>query len=163
MDLWGRLSNPDEAVETLAGQGSRASRRSENTPSEGPNRASELSIDGALEERGRLSNPVQRRLPATEIDVLVGLYRDGSSIDALARTYQVHRTTVIHHLDQAGITRRRIVRKMTDESVAVAAARYEQGASLAVVADEFGVHQRTLARELRQVGAPIRPRRGWTK
>ena len=57
----------------------------------------------------------------------------GASIDALACRYEVHRTTVIHHLDRAGIARRRVFRKMTDESVALAAARYEQGASLAVV------------------------------
>jgi hypothetical protein len=66
----------------------------------------------------------------------------------------------IHHLDRAGIARRRVVRKMTDESVALAAARYEQGASLAVVASEFGVHQRTLAMELRRAGVLIRPRHG---
>ena len=70
-------------------------------------------------------------------------------------------TTVIHHLDQAGIVRRRVVPKMTDESVALAAARYEPGASLAVEAHELGVHQRTLARELRRSGASIRARRGW--
>ena len=115
------------------------------------------------EEAGRLSNPVQRRLQSTDIDALVGLYQEGASIDGLARRYQLHRTTVIHHLDRAGITRRRVVRKMTDESVALAAARYEQGASLAVVANEFRVHQRTLARELRQAGASIRLRRGRTK
>ena len=112
---------------------------------------------------GRLSNPVQRRLSQAESDALVGLYRDGSSIDALARKYRVHRTTVIHHLDRAGIARQRVIRKMTDESVALAAARYEEGASLALVANEFGVHQRTLARELRRAGASIRPRRGWSR
>ena len=84
-------------------------------------------------------------------------------MDGLARRYGVHRTTVIHHLDQAGITRRRVVRKMTNASVALAAARYEQGASLATVANEFGVHQRTPARELRRVGTSIRPRRGWSR
>ena len=161
MDLWGRLSNPDEALETLTGQGSRASRRSPNTPSEGPHRASDPSVDVVPEERGRLSNPVQRRLSRADIEQLIQLYRDGASIDELARRYEVHRTTVIHHLDQAGIARRRLVRKMTDDSVALAAARYEKGASLAVVASEFGVHQRTLARELRRAGASIRPRRGW--
>ena len=81
----------------------------------------------------------------------------------LARRYGIHRTTVIHHLDRAGIERRRLVRKMTDESVALAATRYAQGASLVVVASEFEVHQRTLARELRNAGAPIRRRRGWTR
>ena len=60
------------------------------------------------------------------------------SIDGLASRYEVHRTTVIHHLDHAGVTRRRVARKMTDESVALAAARYKEGASLAIVANEFG-------------------------
>ena len=161
VDLWGRLSNPDEAVETLAVQGSRASRGARETPNEGPKQASDPSGDAAPEERGRLSNPVQRRLPTSDVDALVGLYQGGSSIDVLARRYRVHRTTVIHHLDQAGVARRPVVRKMTDESVALAAARYEQGASLAVVASEFGIHQRTLARELRQAGTSIRARRGW--
>ena len=160
VDLWGRLSNPDENVETLAGQGSRASRGSRNTPGDGPKRASGPSVDVVPEERGRLSNPVQRRLTGAQIAQLIDLYQEGASIDALARRYEVHRTTVIHHLDQAGIARRRVVRKMNDELVVLAAARYEHGASLAVVASEFGVHQRTLARELRRAGASIRPRRG---
>ena len=163
VDLWGRLSNPNDTVETLAGQGSRASRGSLDTASEGPNRTSEPSGEAVPEERGRLSNPVQRRLSQGEIKQLIHRYREGASIDGLARRYGIHRTTVIHHLDQAGVARRRVVRKMTDESVAVAAAQYGQGASLAVVADAFGVHQRTLARELRRAGAPIRPRRGWIK
>ncbi len=113
------------------------------------------------EEKRRLSNPVQRRLSRAEIEALIVRYREGASIDGLARLYEVHRTTVIHHLNQAGIARRRVVRKLTDESVARAAARYEEGASLAVVASQFGVHQRTLASELRRAGALIRPRRGW--
>jgi transposase-like protein len=106
---------------------------------------------------------VQRRLSRPEIEQLIHRYRKGDSIDDLARRYGVHRTTVIHHLDQAGVTRRRVVRKMNDKSVARAAARYEQGASLAVVASEFGVHQRTLARELRRAGTEIRLRRGWRR
>ena len=158
--LRGRLSNPDETVETLAGQGSRASKGSRNTLDEGPKRASDPSEDAVPGERGRLSNPVQRRLSRAEIEQLIDHYRGGVSIDGLARLYEVHRTTVIHHLDRAGVARRRVVRTMTDESVAMAAARYKPGASLAVVASEFGVHQRTLARELRRAGASIRARRG---
>ena len=106
---------------------------------------------------------MRRRLSEGEIDRLTQLYREGGSIDGLARRYEVHRATVIHHLDQAGIARRRVVRKMTDKSVAHGAARYEQGASLAVVANEFGVHQRTLAGELRRARVAIRPRRGWRR
>ncbi len=106
---------------------------------------------------------MQRRLSRAEIQQLIQFYREGASSDGLARRYQVHRTTVIHHLDQADITRRHVVRKMTDESVAMAAARYEQGASHAVVAIQFGVHQRTLAKDLRRAGASLRPRRGWRR
>ena len=72
----------------------------------------------------------------------------------------MNRTTIITHLDRAGIERRRVARKMTDDSVATAATRYGKGTSLAIVAKEFDVHSRTLAREFRQAGVPIRPRRG---
>ena len=60
---------------------------------------------------------MQRGLSQAEIDRLIDRYRDSVSIDGLARRYEVHRTTVIHHLDQARITPRRVARKMTDESV----------------------------------------------
>ena len=116
---------------------------------------------GSLEQRGRLSNPVQRRLSVADIGDLCRLYREGASIDALARQYKVNRTTVITHLDRLGIERRRVARKMTDDSVATAATRYGQGASLTIVAQEFGVHARTLAREFHRAGVAIRPRLGW--
>ena len=148
-------------MDTIADQG-RSERRC-------PPRASQATATQAgthrrvvpQEERGRLSNPAQRRLPRAEIEQLIDLYRDGDSIDTLAHRYKVHRTTVMHHLAQAGIARRRTVRKMTDQSVSVDAAQYEAGASLAVVASAFGVHDRTLAREFRGARVPIRPRRGW--
>jgi hypothetical protein len=57
VDLWGRLSNPPETLESLAG-------------------------------------------PGVE-----------SSIDELARSLGVNRTTIITHLDQHGVPRRRVVRK----------------------------------------------------
>lgn len=110
---------------------------------------------------GRLSNPVQRRLSQAEIEQLVDQYRAGASIEMLARRYEVHRTTVMAHLERAGIARRRVVRKLTGQSVAVATAQYETGASLADVASAFGVHDRTLAREFHRTGVPIRPRRSW--
>ena len=59
------------------------------------------SQDWLPEEKGRLSNPVQRRLSPTEIDnMIVELYAEGSSIDPLARRYGVHRNTIIKHLDE---------------------------------------------------------------
>jgi lambda repressor-like predicted transcriptional regulator len=163
VDLLGRLSNPPATLESVPEQGVHTAPPPMRTTSNGLKRPSELRGPGDPEEKGRLSNRVQRRLSAAEIEQLIRLHPQGASIDALACRYQVHRTTVIHHLDRAGIARRRVVRKMTDESVALAAARYEQGASLALVASEFGVHQRTLTRELRRAGASIRPRRGWRR
>jgi hypothetical protein len=87
-------------------------------------------------------------------------YSEGRSIDALARQFEVNRTTIVTHLDRAGIERRRVARKMTDDSVAMAATRYGQGASLAVVAQEFDVRGRILAREFCQPGVSIRSRHG---
>ena len=113
------------------------------------------------EQRGRLSNPVQRRLSEAEVGELCHLYCGGASINALARQYKVNRTTIIGHLDRAGIARRRVARKMSDASIARAATRYGQGASLAVVAQEFGVHPGALSREFRRTGVSIRCRRGW--
>jgi AraC-like DNA-binding protein len=115
----GRLSNPPEAVTTIA-------------------------------EQGRSEPQHPRRV-----------VRAAPAIDALSRRYNVHRTTVMHHLNQSDVTRRKAARKMSDDTVALAAAQYAQGASLAAVASAFGVHERTLAREFRRAGVATRPRRGW--
>jgi hypothetical protein len=80
--------------------------------------------------------PVQRRLSAAGVDNLCARYVSGSSIDALARAHGVNRTTIIKHLDQHGVPRRRVVRKMTDALVAEAATNYRDGHSLATVADD---------------------------
>lgn len=161
VDLWGRLSNPGEAVKKLSDQGWSGPARDPDPVVE-PSQGHDFGLGaGPPEQKGRLSNPVQRRLADGEIDELIRGYGEGASIDGLARQCEVHRTTVITHLDRAGVARRRLVRKMTDDSVARAATRYGEGASLATVAQEFGVHARTLAREFRQSGVPIRPRRGW--
>jgi transcription initiation factor TFIIIB Brf1 subunit/transcription initiation factor TFIIB len=105
---------------------------------------------------------VQRRLSAADVDDISASYGNGSSIDELARSYRVNRTTIIKHLDQHGVARRRVVRKMTDALVAEAAVMYRDGHSLAAVADKFNIDTRTLGREFRTAAVPIRPRRGWT-
>ena len=161
MDLWGRLSNPPEVVETLAEQGSRASRR----VAEDRRRHAESGfrvLVGAPCRRKRdgfqtLSNdgcPTATRRARTRAT------STASSIDSLARRSS-HRTTVIHHLERRGVHAPAICRKMTDRSVRQAATRYESGESLMVVAARFGVDARTLAREFKRAGVPIRPRRGW--
>jgi AraC-like DNA-binding protein len=156
----GRLSNPPETLESVPEQGGWTAPPPRRTPSIGPKRPVRPPESGDLEEKGRLSNPVQRRLSANEIDELARLYREGASIDALGRRYGIHRTTIITHLDQREVPRRRVVRKMTDSLVARASERYAEGLSVAAVAAAFGVHERTLAREFRRSGTPIRARRG---
>jgi AraC-like DNA-binding protein len=118
------------------------------------------------ETPGRLSNPaprpVQQRLSANDIDDICATYVSGTSIDALARSHGINRTTIISHLDQHGVARRRVVRKMTDALVAEAAVEYLDGHSLAIVANKFNVAIRTLRREFNKAGIAIRPRQGWT-
>jgi hypothetical protein len=177
VDLWGRLSNPPETLESLTAQGVEHSREAHDKP---PKQAicSPTAPETDLQETpGRLSNPalatattpspqpprpVQRRLSATDVDDIARSYATGRSIDDLARSYGIHRTTIIKHLDQRAVPRRRVVRKMTDVLVAKAAVMYCDGHSLATVANRFKVDTRTLGREFRKAGVPIRPRRGWT-
>jgi len=160
VDLWGRLSNPSEILEKLSDQGWSSHERRPGADHGASQRANLGFATGSSQQRGRLSNPVQRRLSAADIGDLCGLYGEGASIDGLARRYEVNRTTIIAHLDRAGVARRRVARKMTDDSVARAATRYGEGASLAQVAQEYGVHARTLTREFQRAGMSIRPRHG---
>lgn len=147
-------------MESLAEQGSQRPQHHRRAVDDTRNRASEEASGALPEEKGRLSNPVQRRLPEATIDELVSAYRNGSSIDSLAAQLGVNRTTIIHHLDRNGVERRKAVRKMTDRSVQHAATHYRNGESLKKVAARFDVDARTLAREFRRAGIPVRPRRG---
>jgi len=165
VDLWGRLSNPPETLEALTVQGVATSREAHAEHVKQAICSPTGPESDVQEVPGRLSNPsprpVQRRLSAADISDICASYIAGSSIDALARARGVNRTTIITHLDQRDVPRRRVVRKMTDPPVAEAAARYRQGHSLAAVADQFNIDARTLAREFRKAGIAIRPRPGW--
>ena len=103
MDLWGRLSNPRPVVETLAEQGSVGRQRPRRGVADARTRASECSSGVVPEEEGRLSTPVQRRLSEAAIDDIVRAYIDGASIDSLAASLDVNRTTIISHVDRRGI------------------------------------------------------------
>lgn len=160
VDLAGRLSNPPDALVSALQQGLRQSPlRERATPiiHLGDSTDSESCV---LNIPGRLSNLVQRRLPHSEVERLVRTYVDGRSIDDLARNFGVHRTTVIRHLDESGISRRKVVRRMNDDLVAQAKTRYESGVSLARVAREFSVSPGTLRREFMKIEIAIRAR--WT-
>jgi hypothetical protein len=118
VDLMGRLSNPPETLACVADQGGYDDPLPRWTRSKSPKRPSAPRLSSIPKEKGQLSTPVQRRLSADEIDELARPYRDGASIDALGRRYDVHRTTVIGQLDRRGVPRRHSARKMTDSLVA---------------------------------------------
>jgi len=177
VDLRGRLSNPPKTLEALTVQGVATSREAHAEPAKQAICSPTGPESDVQEVPGRLSNPsvatdvppspppprpVQRRLSATDADDISGSYASGRSIDDLARSYGIHRTTIIRHLDRRAVPRRRVVRKMTDALVAKAAVMYLDGHSLATVANRFKVDTRTLSREFRKAGVLIRPRRGWT-
>lgn len=157
----GRLSNPSEAVKRLVLQGPGLDDPSRNASYEVPKRSFRNNSVVPIEEEGRLSNPVQKRLPTSIVDELVDDYVRGLTINTLAGRYNIHRTTVMTHLKSRGVERGRSIRKMSDASVAQAAILYAKGLSLAKVAKEFGVSEGTVTREFRSTGLLIRPRRGW--
>ena len=160
MDLKGRLSNPLEIAETLVAQGSEPI----GGPGEGAkiarNEDSEDPAGRPREEKGRLSNPSQRRLSPTDVDDLIAAYEAGSSISQLAVDFSVHRTTVTAHLDRHQIPRHHERVTWDDGTLREAAEMYASGLSLADVAERFGVDAQTVANRFRRAGVRVRPRRG---
>ena len=72
------------------------------TPVEKTNTRSEInSTQGGSRPRQK-----QRRLNETEVRELVEAYVAGATIAGLAKQWNIHRTTVMDHLDRAGIKRR---------------------------------------------------------
>ena len=81
----------------------------------------------------------------------------GASIDELAVTFGIHRTTVMTHLDRGGAERRTgLIELHLDEARGL----YESGSSLARVAEHFGVDAETVRRAFKNAGISLRPRRG---
>jgi DNA-binding CsgD family transcriptional regulator len=91
---------------------------------------------------------------------LVTSYASGTTVPQLASEYQIHRTTVMRHLEQQGIPRRPNVRKLSDAQVEEAGRMYVSGLSTANVGKHFGVNAETVRTHLRRAGVQIRPRRG---
>ncbi|GAA4182857.1 hypothetical protein GCM10022288_01390 [Gryllotalpicola kribbensis] len=57
-------------------------------------------------ESGTKQRQVQKRLGETAVASLIQLYREGETTYDLARRFEVHRSTVVRHLEKAGIRRR---------------------------------------------------------
>ena len=116
----------------------------------------------AVDLKGRLSNPPQRRLSPTDIDDVIAAYQAGATISQLAMEFGVHRTTLAGHLDRHGVPRHSEQTAWDDEILKEAAEQYTGGRSLADVAERFGIDAQTVANRFRLAGVPVRPRRGWS-
>ncbi len=102
--------------------------------------------------------PTQRqtRLTQSEIEMLIEDYRAGSTINALAEQYHIHRTTVMNHLRRNKVKTRRFHRGLNGGQVRRAAERYTFGMSLAQLGEEFGVDAEVIRREFIKLGLPRR-------
>lgn len=99
-----------------------------------------------------------RRVHPDQIEALVADYQAGPTCLDVARSYQVHRTTVLAVLERAGVPRRYQLRSA--EQAVVAAQLYEAGNSLVVVAAKFQVDASTIWRALRRAGVTLRDQHG---
>ena len=90
-----------------------------------------------------------RKLRDTQWAELVARFMAGETITALAKEFNVHRTTIHAHLDHCGISRSPTQRKLTDGQVTEAAGRYRDGDSLATIGGYLGVNATTVASALR--------------
>ena len=160
MDLKGRLSNPLEIAEALAAQGSERVGGSSGGVETTRVRPSDDRAERPREEKGRLSNPPQRRLSPSDIDDLVKAYQGGATIRQLAVEFGVHRTTVADHLDSRDVPRHHERTTWDDVMLRQAADLYATGLSLARVADRYDIDAQAVANRLRRAGIPIRSRRG---
>jgi len=96
-----------------------------------------------------------------EVASLVTAYRNGSTIQEVAKALKLHPQTVSVHLDRQGISKRK--HGLSSQQVTQAARLYNGGASLAKVGARFGVDAETVRRTLRRAGVTVRPRTGFGK
>jgi DNA invertase Pin-like site-specific DNA recombinase len=135
----GRYSNPDIV-----------SRLNRILSGQGRDRPSHRPVPSVTQE--------QTRLTQEQVSELIAMRERGVPIDELASVFDIHRTTVMTHLDRAGTERRTgLIQRHLNEAHNL----YESGASLARVAEHFGVDAETVRRAFKNAGKALRPRRGW--
>ncbi|MFZ2057145.1 MAG: hypothetical protein WAV54_07035 [Acidimicrobiales bacterium] len=111
----------------------------------------------------RCDRQAQIRLSLADIERLIAAYAEGNSVLQLAARFNIHRTTVLAHLERNGVPRRRMGPKLRDEDVHQAAVLYRDGLPLKAIGVRFLVAPDTIGMALRCEGVKIRPRRGWTR
>ena len=102
-----------------------------------------------------------RHLTQDQIDTLCDDFRAGASIAELARRHQLHRSTITHHLQEAGLKQPGRQYKLTDTQIQQAIQLYDSGLSLADVGHRLGVDAATIRNTFTRIKHPVRPRKGW--
>lgn len=103
----------------------------------------------------------QKHLTDDQVAQLLSDYKRGVAVNELAGAYGVHRTTVMAHVERAGIRRR--WRTLTEADIDEASHLYESGLSLKVIAEQFAVNPTTVWKALIKAGVEIRPQSGRRK
>ena len=99
-----------------------------------------------------------RQLSEVEVAELVAAREAGAQIKELASRFGVHKSTVLAHLDRAGVPGRRWAGKtLTPEQVRDAVWLYQSGLNLIEVGARFGVDRRQVSRALKEAGFALRP------
>jgi transposase len=96
-----------------------------------------------------------KRLTAEEIRALQEVYREGTSLAELQRTYSLGRGSVQKLLRNAGVRRRR--ESLTHERVADLVAQYAAGMTIREIATEQGLPKTTVQDALAKGGVKMRP------
>jgi len=89
-----------------------------------------------------------RHLPAKDSAEICKKYKNGSTTNQLATEFNVHRTTIMNHLERNGIKRRVSKPKMNKKMIAEAAQLRKNGKSYTELGRHFGVHRETVRRAL---------------
>lgn len=97
-----------------------------------------------------------KRLSDAELSTFQARYREGATVDVLAREFGVHRTTVMAFTKRLDL--HRPIRALSEPQTQQAAIMYSEGEPLAVVAKRYGVGVETMRTTLLAAGQELRPR-----
>ncbi len=134
----GRLSNPATDFVQVSDKGVR-----------GLARRRDLEVECAR-QIAATNRQTQIRLGPADIERLIAASADGNSVLQLAARFNIHRTTVLAHLERNGVPRRRSGPKLSDDDVHEAAGLYRDGLSLKAIGVRFLVPPDTIGKALRR-------------
>lgn len=97
-----------------------------------------------------------KRLDDTELSAFQARYREGATVEMLAREFGIHRTTVMAFTKRLDL--HRPIGALSDPQIQQAAALYQGGEPLAEVAKHDGVGVETMRTALLAFGQELRPR-----